>query len=285
MLHIDGKAAVIPAGATRLIRLMLRWPLTGLLLGGFAAPAMAEARSDFGCPAEIRVAVFEFGPWYENGKGITVDLLEAIRQRTGCRFALIEIPRAEAWIALANGDVDIIPTSIQTSERLKLARFVTYLNVRNLMIVRTDAAIPVASLDAFVADRTGRIGVINGFLYGSYFDFRLRSLFGDERISGVDDPRQLVDMLRQGEVDAILMPAGHYFSYVPEMERQAAFRVLDTSLATPQPSGYALSRRSFTPLQTDNWLRLIELMFLDGSLESLVSRHLPPRIAATITKR
>jgi polar amino acid transport system substrate-binding protein len=257
-----------------------------LLLAGY--PALAEsskATDHFGCTAEIRVAVFKFGPWYEDGKGITVDLMDAIRQRTGCRIKLVEISRAEAWAAIAKDEIDLIPTSIQTRERYRVARFVTFLHIRNLLIVRSDLEASAATLDHFVTNRNRRIGLINGFRYGSHFDLRLRSLLGDDRTLSAEDPRQLVDMLRQGKVDAILMPSAHYFSYVPEMERQTNFLVLDTSASMPEPSGFALSRSTFSSLQTDNWLRLIESMFLDGSLESILARHLPPRIAATITKR
>jgi polar amino acid transport system substrate-binding protein len=240
---------------------------------------------DLGCDRPLRVAVFEFGPWYRAGTGITIDLLKTITAMTGCTFQPVILSRPAAWDALRGGTVDIIPNSIRTTERDRLARFVTFLRIRNLMIVRADRENSLGSIDSFVADRSARLGIIRGFRYGSYFDLRLQSLLGDDRVTAVDDPRDLVEQLRKGELDAILLPSGHYFAYVGDMDRQRAFRVLDTTAAGPIPSGFALSRGHFSGVQVDNWLRLIEALVLDRTMENLIAGHLPPRIAATIPYR
>ncbi|TDQ84508.1 ABC-type amino acid transport substrate-binding protein [Dongia mobilis] len=259
---------------------------TALLFLVGPLPARAGPQGDdLGCNRPLRVAVFEFGPWYRAGNGITIDLLEAIAARTGCAFQPVSLSRVAAWDALRDGTVDIIPNSIRTAERDRLARFVPFLRIRNLMIVRADAGNNLDSIDSFVADRTARLGVIRGFRYGSFFDLRLQSLLGDDRMTAADDPRDLVEQLRRGALDAILLPSGHFFAYVAEMDRQRAFRVLDTTAAGPVPSGLALSRDQFSGVQVDNWLRLVEAMVLDRSMENLIANHLPPRIAATIPHR
>lgn len=266
-----------------------RWSvILGALLLVLAGPSRADAGplgTDLGCDRPLRVAVFEFGPWYRAGKGITIDLLEAIASRTGCTFLPVILSRADAWDALRNGTVDIIPNTIRTAERDRVARFVSFLRIRNLMIVRADRGSALDSIDSFVADRAARLGIIAGFRYGSFFDLRLQSLLGDDRMTAVDDPRDLLDQLRMGDLDAILLPSGHYFAYVGEMDRQNVFRVLDTTSAAPIPSGFALSRDHFSGVQVDNWLRMVEVLVLDRTMENLIASHLPPRIAATIPHR
>lgn len=258
----------------------------GLIVCAQASAATAlEPGRDYGCTEPIRVGVYEFGAWYAQGKGVTVDLFDVISAYTGCAFELIEMPRSDVWFAMGKGDIDIVPGSIWTEERAKLARFVTYVNVRNIAIIRDDGRDMPQSLDAFIAGRSGVIGLIDGFLYGSYFDFRLQSTRGDDRIVAVTNPAILFDLLRSGAVELVLAPSIHYFYYVPEIERQASFEILDTSNAEAQQSGFALSRTRFSGPQADNWMRMVEHMLLDGTIREVIGRYLPPRLANSIMTR
>lgn len=254
-----------------------------LVIAPTAAPSGANADSafvDFGCARPLRVAGFEYGPWSHDGGGITPDLLHVLSERTGCRFEMVPIARAEAWSALRAGNIDIIPNSIQTEERLDVAHFAPIIRTPNIVIARTRIAQSLGSFDALVANGPELVGAIDGFLYGSFFDYRIELLRGHDRLVAADDPRQLVDALRKGEVGAILLPVWHYFHYVADMERQSLFRILDTSRAAPLASGLAFAREVFSAAQSDNWLRAIESIYLDGTFDRLVERHQYRRRAA-----
>lgn len=264
----------------------IRMAVAGLMICTYAGAATAlEPGRDYGCTTPIRIGVYEFGAWYTQGKGVTVDLFDVISAYTGCAFELVELPREDVWFAMSKGDIDVVPGSIWTKERAKLARFVTYVNVPNLAIIRRDGPDRSQSLDAFLAQRSGTIGLIDGFLYGSYFDFRLQSTLGDDRIVAATSPAILFELLRSGAVELVLAPSIHYFYYVSEMERQASFEVLDTSKAEAQQSGFALSRARFSGPQADNWMRMVEKLLLDGTIREVIGRHLPPRLANSIMTR
>lgn len=241
----------------------------------------ADPARDYGCARPLRVAVFEFGAWFHRGAGITPDFMKALAAKSGCEFTLVDVRRNEAWPALARGDIDIIPSSIRTPERDKSALFVTYLRIRNMMIVGPDVP---ESLDAFINETKGRIAVVKGFYYGSYFDLRMGSLLADERIVRVGTPEEVFALLKRNEVEAVLAAATSYSYYLTDAERQSRFKVVNTS-AVPPPSGLAFSRAVFSPPQIDNWMRLIEQMTLDQSLITLFRHHLPPRLAQAILTR
>lgn len=245
-----------------------------------AARAGDPAR-DFGCLRPLRVAVFEFGAWYHNGAGITPDFFKVLGEKSGCAFDLVDLPRDQAWAALGRGDIDIIPNSIRTPERDKRALFVNYLRIRNLLVAGLDAP---SSLDAFIKETNGRLALVDGFFYGSYFDLRIGDLVADDRIVRVTSPDEVFALLRQGSVQAALATATSQVFYLTDTERNSRFKVVNTG-AVPQPSGLAFSRAAFSPAQADNWLRLIEQMTLDQSLITLLRHHLPPRLAQAILTR
>lgn len=262
-------------GGARLVA--CAWLMAICLLSPVAAQAADSAR-DYGCLRPLRVAVFEFGAWFHGGAGITPDFLELLAAKSGCQFELVDIPREEAWDALERGDVDIVPSSIRTPERDKLARFVNYLRVSNLMIAGHTAP---KSLDAFIGETKGRLAMVDGFYYGAYFDLRMGSLLADARIVKVESPRQVFDLLRRGEVEAVFAATTSYHYYLSDAERLAHFKVIATG-AEPPPSGLAFSRISVSAVQLDNWMRLVEQMIMDRTLATLFRRHLPPRVAQTI---
>jgi polar amino acid transport system substrate-binding protein len=263
-----------------------RLAIAGALLFGFAGSALAlEPGRDYGCTTPIKVGVFEFGAWYAGGKGATVDLLNAITEYSRCRFEFVELPRSDVWIAMSRGEIDIVPSSIRTEERDKLAHFVTFVSIRHLAIVRGDTEQVPQSLDAFLASRSGTVALIDGFLYGSYFDFRLQGLLGDDRIVAVANPATLFDLLRSGAVELVLAPSVHYFYYVSEMERQSLFKVLDTTQAVPPDSGLALSRGRFSGPQADNWMRMIEHLLVNHTIRDILGQHLPPRVANSLVTK
>ena len=266
-------------------RRLVAIPLWLLLWAASAAASPKEAARDYGCKAPIRIAAFEFGAWYHDGRGISPDLVAELGQVTGCAFEYVPVPRLDAWAALGRGDIDVIPNSIRVGDRDKVARFVLFLRLQNLMIVRRDLPDAPDTVDGFVATKNMRFGILSGFYYGSYFDYRLNNLRGEDRISTAAEPGMLFDMLRRREIEVVLAPATNFFHFVPDMERQTQFRVIDTSQQLPSASGFAFSREKFSGQQVDNWMRRIDEMQSSGMLQRIIARHLPPRLADSVLAR
>lgn len=246
--------------------------------------AMAQGRDpawDFGCAKPIRVAVMEFGSMYHDGAGVDADIIGELMWRSGCLFEIHEIQRADLWPAIEAGGIDMATSSIATPDRAKLARFVTYFGIKNMLVMPSAEVGRNFSLDDLVAKPAWRIGLVRGFRYGNYYDYHLKVLLGDDRVVELATQGELFDALRTGKVEAILAPSIHYFFYLTEEER-AAFTLVNASPAPPTPSGLALSRATFNAAQVDNWLRLIEGMRLDQTLHRFATRHLSKAAEATL---
>jgi polar amino acid transport system substrate-binding protein len=247
------------------------------------AIAQGDPAQDFGCAKPLRVAVIEFGAMYHDGAGVDADIIGELMWRSGCLFEVHKLQRAEIWPAIEAGSIDMATSSIATPGREKLARFVTYFGIKNMLVMPSAEVGATFSLDALVAKPAWRIGLVRGFRYGNYYDYHLKVLLGEDRVVELTTQEELFDALRTGKVEVILAPSIHYFFYFTEEER-AAFTLVDASPAPPTPSGLALSRATFNAAQVDNWLRLIEGMRLDQTLHRLASRHISRAAAATMVE-
>jgi polar amino acid transport system substrate-binding protein len=241
----------------------------------------ANSDRDYGCGRALHVGVVEFGPMYHDGKGVDIDLLGELAKRTGCQFDIQVTTRAKLWPAIEAGELDLATNSISTPDRAKLARFVTYFGFKNMMVMPSEDVGTTFSLPALVEKAGWRLGLVQGFRYGNYYDYHLKMLLGDNRVLFYETQLALFDALRRGEVEAILVPSIHYFFYLSQDER-AHFTLVNASPAPPTPSGLAFSRAQFSAAQVDNWLRVLEAMRLDQTLHRFASRHIPAAAANTV---
>jgi polar amino acid transport system substrate-binding protein len=241
----------------------------------------ADIARDYGCNRPLHVGVIEFGSMYHDGKGVDVDLLRELAKRTGCQFDVKVTTRAKLWPALEAGELDLATNSISTPDRVKLARFVTYFGFKNMMVMPAEDVGTTFSLPALVEKAGWRLGLVQGFRYGNYYDYHLKMLLGDNRVVFYDTQLALFDGLRHGEVEAILAPSIHYFFYLSPEEREH-FTLVNASPAPPTPSGLAFSRAQFNAAQIDNWLRVLEGMRLDQTLHRFATRHISAPAANTM---
>jgi polar amino acid transport system substrate-binding protein len=247
----------------------------------FGHAEVSDIARDYGCNRPLHVGVVEFGSMYHDGKGVDIDLLKELAKRTGCQFDIKITTRAQLWPAIEAGEVDLATNSIATPERAKLARFVTYFGFKNMMVLPSDQVGTTFSLSALVEKVDWRLGLVNGFRYGNYYDYHLKALLGDDRVVFYDTQLALFDGLRHGEVEAILAPSIHYFFYLTPEEQQH-FTLVNASPAPPSHSGLAFSRTQFNAAQVDNWLRVVETMRLDRTLHRFATRHISTAAANTM---
>lgn len=246
-----------------------------------AASGKAWAAPDvtaLGCDRPIHIAFYEYGSLYHQGIGIDPDVIAELAKRTGCRFETVIIPRAQAWQELSTGELDMASSGIATPARRKFAYFINYLTFKDVIVIKAASAPTIKSFDDVANHADWRIGVVTGYTYGPFYDYRMRSIGDRTRIVGYPDQRALYEALVGGEVQLILSPALNFSFYFPLDQQAKDYAMVDVSPAPPIPHGLAISRARFTPAMVNAWMRVIEQMHLDGTLEKIYSDRLPPNV-------
>lgn len=257
--------------------------LLSLLVTGISPAQASDAATQYGCARPLRIATVEMGPMSHFGEGVDDDLLKELERRSGCQFEIAEMPRIDIWPAIEDDDVDLATSQISTPERAKLAHFVTFFGFKNMMVVPAAKGASPASFPNFVARRNARLGLVRGYRYGNFYDYHLKSLLGDARVVEFVTHQDLYAALEQGRVQAILASSITYYFYLDPKLREK-FKLVDASPAPPTPSGVALSRKTFSESQADNWLRLIEAMRIDGTMHRLAADHIAPEAMSSLVE-
>jgi polar amino acid transport system substrate-binding protein len=251
--------------------------ITGLLI---VAPATAsDAPSAFGCDLPIRIAFSESGALYHQGVGIDQDVITELAARTGCKFAPVVLPREQIWRQFNQRAVDMTTGARENAERDKFAYFVPYIGLKTVIISGTGIATQIRSFDDVLAHSEWRIGVVTGFFYGAYYDYRLHGLRDQYRIITYPDQQKLYNGLQHNDIQVILGQSINYAFYLPLDRDQQNFVMFDSSPSPAAPYNLVFRDDRFTPTMVDAWTRVIEKMRLDGTLEKIYRRHVSADVA------
>ena len=252
----------------------------GAMLALSALPAGAETPEDYGCDRPVTLAYYEFGPLYHDGVGIDRDVVDELARRTGCRFETSLKPRAQIWQELQAGSLDMTTSGLRTDARNQFAYFIPYLGLKNVVIADRALAGEIQSFDDVVGDAQLKIGVVKGYIHGSYFDFRLKAV--GARIVALPDQNAIYDALRKGEVQTIISPAFNYEYFFSKPEERAAFAMVDVSPAPPVSQNMVFSRRRFSDAEINAWTRVFEQMRLDGTVERICRGQVSPEMTRVL---
>lgn len=255
---------------------------SGLALTALFCACLAVAGDRFGCAAPIRLAYSPNPIFYHEGKGLDADLLAELGRRSGCRFEVKVIPRAQIWTALQRGELDMATSAVATVERRRLAFFVPYLNLRERLIVPLDMSLDLSSLDDFVAQPGKRLGVIAGYHHGAYLDAMLRIMASQGRVREYADERSNFVALLNGEVDGLIGHSLGLYGLLRDPRMRYRFRVIELNHEPGVARGLVLARGHFSPAQSAEWLRLLEDMRLDGKLARIYLGNAPLDVAAAL---
>ncbi len=259
--------------------MLLQWfrLLTALVIAFLVAPisAIALAPSEFGCDRPIHLAFAESGALYHQGIGIDQDIIAALAQRTGCQFETQTLPREQIWRLFHQDAIDMTTGARANAERLKFAYFVPYIGLKTVLIANTGNATQIHSFDDVMNREDWRIGVVSGFFYGAYYDYRLHGLPHQYRIISYPDQERLYRGLLHNDVQVILSPSVNYGYYLSLDREQQNYVTFDASPSPPAPYHLVFNRNRFTPVMIDAWARVVEQMRLDGTLEQIYRRHVP----------
>lgn len=248
--------------------------LFAMLCLGWATPLIA---AEFDCGNRpIKLAFYEFGLLYEQGKGIDKDLVDELASRTHCRFETQIMPRARIWSDLASGALDMSVSGIATPERNQFAWFAPYLSIKNYALIDLQLAQSVKSPADFLARKDAQFGVVRSFKHGSDQEVFLAQMRSQQRVQESPDVDALYGKLKQHRVAGI-------FSQPVVFRRNLSKFGLEKQLAiqdwTPNekglPHGLILAKSAFTETQALAWQAQINALKADGTLRKIYLRYLP----------
>jgi ABC-type amino acid transport substrate-binding protein len=156
------------------------------------------------------------------------------------------------------------------------------MGLKNAVVARADLAPAIQSFDDVVNHPDWRIGVVDGYDYGPYFDYRLHNVTDRSRIIAYADQQRMYRGLQDSDVQLVLSPTVNYPFYLPLADQERMFVLIDVSPAPSIPHALVLSRARFTPAMINAWTRVLEQMRLDGTLEQIYLRRLLPGLAQNI---
>jgi polar amino acid transport system substrate-binding protein len=212
-----------------------------------------------------------------------VDLLRELKRRSGCRFEGVTMTRARIWTEIASGRLDMTPSGIATPERVKLYAFAPYVLLKHrVWMLKNHTAAP-GGLAGFTADRALRWGAVRGYKHTPAYDAALDQARAQGRVVEATDDRQLLRLLAEGTVDAIINQSVVIRRYAAEHPRKPQLVGLDWA---PQdavaPAGLVLSRARFGEAELGYWRQLVREMRRDGTLARIMRRHVPDEDAAEL---
>ncbi|MDU4249490.1 MULTISPECIES: substrate-binding periplasmic protein [Pseudomonas] len=253
--------------------------LTSLVLAPAAwlcAAAMAEDR--YGCEQPITVAYTRNVVFFHDDVGIDPDLIAELGKRTGCQFETSIRARDEIWSQLQSGGLQMGTSGVATPQRRTYTYLLPYLYLRNKLIVRDDLG-ETDSLEAFHDMPGARIGVIAGYRHGAFIDGMLRILRAEGRVVEYTDDATRFSALLNGDVEGVIGHEMNLEGAVSDRRQRQRFHVVDVIPGPATPHNLMLSRKRFTPAQSAEWLRLMETLWLDGTLARIMRKNAPPPVA------
>lgn len=263
---------------------MALYPLlrTLLVLPAAWLCAVAMGADRYGCEAPIRVAFTRNLVFFHDDGGIDPDLIAELERRTGCRFETSVRPRDEIWRKLESGELDMGTSGVATPRRRAFTYLLPYVYLRNKLIVPLELGSDMKSLDDFHDMPGARIGVIAGYRHGPFIDAMLRILRGEGRVMEFRDDTVRFTALLNGDVEGVIGHELNLEGAITDRRQRARFRVVNVMSGPATPHNLMLSRKRFTPAQSAEWLRLMETLWLDGSLLRIVQRNTSPVLAAEL---
>lgn len=229
----------------------------------------------------IRFSHYEFGLLFSEGVGgIDDDVQQELERRSGCKFVVDVRSRARIWYELEAGTLDMAGSGVQTPARDQFVWFAHYVLEDNQVHIGPKVPDSINSMEAFINQTKLTIGGVRSFSYSPYYDQQVEKLIELQRFHHAVDTTMLYRMFERGRFDIFIasqMLSLHYFK-VLKMTPPA--RTADWDPGMPTPSGLVISRKSFTPEQSEGWQRLIEQMLQDGTMKKILIKHMGKEWAA-----
>jgi polar amino acid transport system substrate-binding protein len=246
------------------------------LIFGAALAIAASVEAAPHCPAMLKVAFYNYGLLYTDGKGIDLDVINELKRRSHCNFVTTVLPRARIWQDLETGDLAMSVSGIQNPARDQFAWFAPYLNIKNVSIIPKELSKTLHSFEDFAKNKTLYWGVVRAFKHGDIQDQFLTTLREQNRIIEVATTEQLFDLLKAGRIQGLFSQSPIYSYYIPKLGLSQHVTMQDwATLEKPVAHGLILSKKHFSASEAEQWKNLIHAMNQDGTMQRILSQHLP----------
>lgn len=180
-----------------------------LLLGSLLSLVINVASAD--CSREILVPFSDVGVDLRlvEGRhaGLSVDYLDEVARRTGCKFVYIDVPRARAWWMLAHDQADVVPGAIQTDWRDESGVFYDQYVMEGVSLLSLKSSpLKLSSSDDILSSGL-KFAFVRGHDYGPRTAELMRVLEARDQLDLVKDPNVMLRMLQAGRISGAIVIA------------------------------------------------------------------------------
>ncbi|XLZ73065.1 transporter substrate-binding domain-containing protein [Massilia sp. SR12] len=236
----------------------------------------------------LTVAMYEHGALYyrqgEQWVGIDKDIVDELARRTGCELRMTRDSRIRIWTMLKEGTLDMTMSGIPTAERESFARFTPYLQARNMLLLRNDAARSATTLEQIAAQPELKVAVIKGFKHGAAYDAWLERLRKQGRVYEAPDYATLVRLFQHGRVQAILQLSNNIDALQRNTGLAGSFRVLDLVPRENVAAALVISRQ-VAEAHAARLEQALRAMREDGTIKAILERHVSHERAQVMLAR
>ncbi len=230
------------------------------------------------CPNKAWTAgLYEHGVLFFDGRsGIDQDIINEVRQRTGCKIYTSLMPRARIWHDLEQGDLDFSVSGMATPERQRFAWFIPYMQMKSVVLLAPNVPLSVQQAEDFIQRADLVFGAVRSFKHGNFNDEVIRQLSELNRLQYYPDSRTLFKALKQQRVQGIFAQAPVYRHLIPELQLSPKLRILDWApQETGVEHGLVLAKTNFDEKQLQDWQQLMLELKQDGTLLRIFKTYLP----------
>jgi len=225
----------------------------------------------------IRLAYYESGLFYYQGKGVDVDLVQELKRRSSCAMETSIMPRVRAYMLLEAGEIDIVVAAINTPSRARYAYFAPYLQQRFATIIHPDVPRAKATLDAFTADPSLHFGVVRGVNYDTPRDNWIEHISTERRLEIAPNPAILYRMFKGNRLAALFSIPLQYEKELQDIGLRDQVHIVDWFPNQPPTTrNLALSRHNFNGDQLEAWSAMVTTLRADGTMRSILGHYLTP---------
>lgn len=246
-----------------------------------SSTVLADERDPLGCEdGPVAVGITNAGIMYHNGRGADPDLLMLLSDITDCAFKITPISRADAFDMVERGELDLFTSASREPHRESFAWFIPYFEINFLLLANAERLPNIMNIEELKEVDGATLARTQGGGYGSYFNYQLSEMEALGMVRFYADYAETVTALLNGEVDATLSVPQIYRLYFSEGEAPIPLRILDISPSEPLIVSLMLGKHRFTSAQATNWLRIIEVLRLDGRLQAILANYVSTDEAA-----
>lgn len=226
----------------------------------------------------LRMAYYEYPGLYQrqaDGQelGFDVDLRQAMAERSGCRIEPVYSSAKRAWQAMAEAQMDLMVSALQTPERAAHYEFLLFARTRALLLMAKPVPAGLGSRDAFEAS-AARVMIVRGTSYTPRVAAWLGRLRTQGRVSEAGDMPSALRAFGVGRADALLIyPMALVGRDADWLERH---QLQDWWPEETAYGGWALNRQTVSAADRQRLREAAESLRADGTLQRLGRKHFGP---------